>query len=107
MLILVTGGAGYIGSHTIIELIHAGHDVIAVDNLCNSSGESIRRAEKITGKNIPFYELDIRDRKKLTEALMNFPKIDACIHFAGLKAVGESVSHPLEYYSNNINGTFK
>ena len=104
MAILVTGGAGYIGSHTCIELVNAGYDVVVLDNLCNSSKESLKRVEKIVGKPIPFYEADIRD----AEALKNiFEKedIDAVIHFAGLKAVGESVQKPLEYYHNNITGT--
>ena len=93
MAILVTGGAGYIGSHTCIELVNAGYDVVVLDNLCNSSKESLKRVEKIVGKPIPFYEADIRD----AEALKNiFEKedIDAVIHFAGLKAVGESVVKP-------------
>lgn len=102
--ILVTGGAGYIGSHTIIELVKAGHSCVVVDNLSNSSEESLRRVEKITGEKIPFYRADIRDREAL-EAVFNTHQFDACIHFAGLKAVGESVSMPWEYYENNINGT--
>lgn len=105
MTILVTGGAGYIGSHTIIELINAGHSVVVVDNLVNSSQESIRRVEQITGASIPFYKVDIRDRAGLSSVLDQH-SIDCCIHFAGLKAVGESVVMPLEYYENNINGTF-
>lgn len=104
MNILVTGGAGYIGSHTIVELIEAGHSVVVVDNLCNSSYKSIERVEKITGKSISFYEADIRDKEKLTSVLDKHP-IDACIHFAGLKAVGESVLHPHKYYDNNVTGT--
>ena len=104
MEILVTGGAGYIGSHTIIELIKCGHTVVAVDNLCNSSKESLRRVECISGNSIAFYEVDVRDRNALN-AVLSKHKIDCCIHFAGLKAVGESVSIPLEYYENNINGT--
>lgn len=104
MNILVTGGAGYIGSHTIIELIAANHSVAVVDNLVNSSEESLRRVEQITGTHIPFYNVDIRDRDVLTQVLDKHP-IDVCIHFAGLKAVGESVYKPLEYYENNINGT--
>ena len=104
MNILVTGGAGYIGSHTIIELINAGHSVVAVDNLLNSSRESLRRAEEITGAQIPFYEVDIRNREGLSAVLEKHPA-DVCIHFAGLKAVGESVARPWEYYENNINGT--
>ena len=104
MAILVTGGAGYIGSHTCIELINAGYDVVVVDNLSNSCVESIRRVEKITGKTIPFYEVDIRDDWDLNNVFYD-NDIDAVIHFAGLKAVGESVSKPLEYYENNIAGT--
>ena len=102
--ILVTGGAGYIGSHTVIELIKAGHDVIIVDNLVNSSRISIKRVEEIVGKNLPFYEVDIRDRNGL-EKVFAENRFDCCIHFAGLKAVGESVALPWEYYDNNINGT--
>jgi UDP-glucose 4-epimerase len=104
MNILVTGGAGYIGSHTIIELINAGHSVTVVDNLVNSSQESIRRIEKITGTHIPFFKTDIRDRDGLN-SILDKQKVDCCIHFAGLKAVGESVQLPWEYYENNINGT--
>ena len=104
MTILVTGGAGYIGSHTIIELIAAGHYVVVVDNLCNSSKVAIDRVEKITGVSIPFYETDIRDKEKIN-TILDKRSIDACIHFAGLKAVGESVTHPHEYYDNNITGT--
>ena len=104
MTILVTGGAGYIGSHTCIQLLEAGYDVVVIDNFCNSSEESLRRVEKITGKEIRLYKMDIRDREKLTD-LLKKEKIDAVIHFAGLKAVGESVIKPLEYYDNNINGT--
>ena len=104
MNILVTGGAGYIGSHTIIELIKNNHKVIVADNLSNSSRESIARVEKITNSQIPFYEIDIRDIKSLEDIFQNNP-IDAVIHFAGLKAVGESVAKPLEYYENNIDST--
>ena len=104
MAILVTGGAGYIGSHTCIELIEAGYDVVVVDNLCNSSRESLKRVEKIVGKEIPFYETDIRDAEGL-KTIFEKEDIDAVIHFAGLKAVGESVAKPWEYYNNNINGT--
>lgn len=103
--ILVTGGAGYIGSHTLIELHNAGYDFIVVDNLVNSQKESLYRVAKIIGRNIPFYEVDIRDDVAMDEILTLHP-VDACIHFAGLKAVGESVSKPLEYYSNNMTGTF-
>lgn len=104
MRIIVTGGAGYIGSHTIIELINAGHSVVAVDNLINSSEQSLKRVEKITGTEVPFYKIDIRDRDGLNEVFEKY-HFDCCIHFAGLKAVGESVSKPWEYYENNINGT--
>lgn len=104
MAILVTGGAGYIGSHTCIELMNAGYDVIVVDNLCNSSRESLRRVEKIVGKKVPFYEADIRDAEALQD-IFSKENISAVIHFAGLKAVGESVAKPLEYYDNNIAGT--
>ena len=104
MDILVTGGAGFIGSHTIIELISAGHSVIAVDNLSNSSPVALSRIEDITGKHIPFYNVDIRDRQGLENVLSENP-CDCCIHFAGLKSVGESVSMPWEYYENNIYGT--
>ena len=104
MKILVTGGAGFIGSHTCIELIAAGHDIIVVDNLYNSSYESLRRVEKITGYSIPFYQVDIRDRENLA-AIFRQTSIDGVIHFAGLKAVGESVAKPSQYYDNNINGT--
>lgn len=104
MAILVTGGAGYIGSHTCVELLNDGCEVVVVDNLCNSSMTSIERVEKITGKKITFYEVDLRDKEGLT-AVFDKEKIDSVIHFAGLKAVGESVSKPLEYYDNNIGGT--
>lgn len=104
MNILVTGGAGYIGSHTIIELINAGYSVTVVDNLVNSSSVALERVEFITGVHIPFYKVDIRDRDGLNSVL-NRHQIDCCIHFAGLKAVGESVHQPWEYYDNNINGT--
>ena len=105
MNILLTGGAGYIGSHTIIELDKAGHSVVVVDNLVNSNPESLRRVSKIIGKEIPFYEVDVRDKENLSKVFEK-EKIDAVIHFAGLKAVGESVSKPLEYYHNNMTGTF-
>lgn len=104
MNILVTGGAGFIGSHTLIELIAAGHSPVVVDNLSNSSPESIHRVEKIVGQTIPFYEVDIRDREGLEKVFSNHT-FDCCIHFAGLKAVGESVQKPWEYYENNIGGT--
>ncbi len=104
MAILVTGGAGYIGSHTCIELINAGYDVVVLDNLCNSSEKSLERVAQITGKKIPFYKVDILDREGMNE-IFEKESIDSVIHFAGLKAVGESVSKPLEYYHNNITGT--
>ena len=105
MNILVTGGAGFIGSHTLIELYAAGHTAVVVDNLSNSNPESLRRVAKIVGvDNIPFFKLDIRDREELN-GLMAQQRFDACIHFAGLKAVGESVEKPWEYYENNISGT--
>ncbi|WP_124066294.1 UDP-glucose 4-epimerase GalE [Clostridium sp. E02] len=104
MSILVTGGAGYIGSHTCIELLQAGFDVVVVDNLCNSSRESLVRVEAITGKNLTFYEVDLLDHKSLEEVFQK-ENIESVIHFAGLKAVGESVEKPLEYYHNNLTGT--
>jgi UDP-glucose 4-epimerase len=104
MTILVTGGTGYIGSHTVVELQNAGYDVVIMDNLSNSSKKVLGRIEAITGKAPVFYEADIRDRKALEE-IFSGEKIDACIHFAGLKAVGESVQKPWEYYENNISGT--
>jgi UDP-glucose 4-epimerase len=102
--ILVTGASGYIGSHTCVELLAAGYAVVALDNLCNSSAEALRRVEKISGQLIPFYEADVRDRLALN-ALLRTHKIDAAIHFAGLKAVGESVRQPLAYFENNVGGT--
>lgn len=104
MAILVTGGAGYIGSHTVIELQNAGYDVVVVDNLSNSSEESLKRVEKITGKPVKFYKADILDAQALND-ILDKESIDSCIHFAGLKAVGESVQKPWEYYNNNIAGT--
>ena len=104
MNILVTGGAGFIGSHTLIELIAAGHNPVVVDNLSNASPEAIHRVEKIVGQSIPFYEVDIRDREGLEKVFAQHT-FDCCIHFAGLKAVGESVQKPWEYYENNIGGT--
>ena len=104
MNVLVTGGAGYIGSHTCVELIETGHTPIVVDNLYNSSAKSLQRVEEITGKAVPFYQVDIRDREALGR-VMDGHSFDACIHFAGLKAVGESVAKPWEYYDNNLNST--
>ena len=104
MNILVTGGAGFIGSHTLIELIAAGHNPVVVDNLSNASPEAIHRVEKIVGQPIPFYEVDIRDREGMEKVFAEYA-FDCCIHFAGLKAVGESVQKPWEYYENNIGGT--
>lgn len=104
MTILVTGGAGYIGTHTIIELLSAGHSVVVVDNLVNSSQEALRRVEKITGQEIPFYESDVCDKDAL-DTIFTEHAIDAVIHFAGLKAVGESVEKPLLYYRTNIDST--
>lgn len=104
MTILVTGGAGFIASHTNIELLNAGYDVIVMDNLCNSSKESVARVEQITGKKVKFYEADMRNVEDL-EKIFSENVIDVIIHFAGLKAVGESCVKPLEYYENNISGT--
>ncbi len=104
MTILVTGGAGFIGSHTCVELLNAGYQVVIVDNLCNACRESVVRVEKITGKKVTFYQVDLLDQEKL-DAVFAKEKVDAVIHFAGLKAVGESVAKPLEYYHNNLTGT--
>ena len=104
MAILVTGGAGYIGSHTCVELLKAGYEVVVVDNLCNSCEESMERVQEITGKTLAFYEADLLDKAAISR-IFKEQKIDAVIHFAGLKAVGESVYKPLEYYHNNITGT--
>ena len=103
MRILLAGGAGYIGSHTCVELLNAGHKVAVVDNLVNASAEALKRVEQITGERIPFYRADIRDRGKMADILRR-ERIDGVINFAGLKAVGESVHKPLEYYDNNIGG---
>lgn len=104
MSILVTGGAGYIGSHTCIELMKAGYDIVVVDNFYNSKREALKRIAELSGKQFAFYECDIRDKKGLDHVFKQ-EKIDAVIHFAGLKAVGESCAKPLEYYDNNIGGT--
>jgi len=104
MNVLVIGGAGYIGSHTLIELLHDGHEVVVVDDLSNSSEESLRRVEKITGQTVPFHRQDVCDQAALGELFVKY-QFDAVIHFAGLKAVGESVAKPLEYYRNNIDST--
>ncbi|WP_441003601.1 UDP-glucose 4-epimerase GalE [Pseudocolwellia agarivorans] len=104
MKILVTGGAGYIGSHTCIELLAVGHEVVIVDNLSNSSEESMSRVEKISGKKMTFINADIRDEAAL-DAAFSQHKVDAVIHFAGLKAVGESTEQPLKYYDNNVSGS--
>ena len=103
-MILVTGGAGYIGSHTCVELLNAGHKVTVFDNFCNSQREALARVERITGKSVPVIEGDIRDGTALRAALAQCQP-EAVIHFAGLKAVGESVEQPLSYYDNNVNGT--
>ena len=104
MTVLVTGGAGYIGSHACVELLNAGHTVIVADNLVNSSAESLRRVEKITGKTLTFHNVDLTDRAAL-DALFDKYAFDCVLHFAGLKAVGESVGQPLRYYENNLNST--
>ena len=105
MSILVSGGAGYIGSHTCIELIQAGYDIVVADNLVNSSEESIHRVEQIVGKKIPFVKAELCDPAQTERLFADYPDIDAVIHFAGLKAVGESVKKPLEYYTNNLVNT--
>ena len=104
MKILVTGGAGYIGSHTVVELLNRGHEVVVIDNFCNSSPICLKRVEQITGKKVTVYESDVRDSAVLNKIFTKH-KIDWVIHFAGLKAVGESCEKPLEYYDNNIGGT--
>lgn len=106
MHILVTGGAGYIGSHTCLELLKAGHQVTVVDNLCNAKEESLRRVMELTGRTLDFFRVDLRDKQGLSEVFSSARNnIDAVIHFAGLKAVGESVEQPLAYYQNNLTGT--
>lgn len=104
MAILITGGAGYIGSHTCIEMINAGYEVVVVDNLDNSSAVSLQRVSEITGKNVKFYKEDVRDKEALRR-IFSENKIEAVIHFAGLKAVGESVREPIMYYDNNLKNT--
>lgn len=105
MKILVTGGAGYIGSHTCVELLNAGHEITVVDNLCNSCEKSLDMVKEITGKDFKFYEVDLLDKEALTK-VFDENEFQSVIHFAGLKAVGESVSMPIEYYHNNMTGTF-
>ncbi len=102
--VLVTGGAGYIGSHTVVELLQAGFEVVVLDNLSNASPEALRRVEQITGRRAPLVEGDLRDEALLLRLLAEH-RFDATIHFAGLKAVGESVARPLAYYDNNVAGT--
>ncbi len=104
MKILVTGGAGYIGSHTCVELLQSGYEVVVIDNLCNSNPESLNRVQELTGKTLEFYEGDVRDETLLRRIFAEH-SIDAVIHFAGLKAVGESVAQPWRYYDNNLNST--
>ena len=107
MKILITGGAGYIGSHTSLLLLEKGHDVVVVDNLSNASTESLHRVEKLTGKKVTFHQADLLDIDALRDVLKKESGIDAVIHFAALKAVGESNEQPLRYYENNIGGTLK
>ena len=104
MAVLITGGAGYIGSHTCVEMLNAGREIVVIDNFCNSSPKACERVKEITGKDFPVIECDIRDGEKLREVFASH-KIESVIHFAGLKAVGESCVKPLEYYENNISGT--
>lgn len=104
MKLLITGGAGYIGSHTCVELLEAGYDIVVLDNLVNSKEESLKRVKEITGKDFPFYKADLLDREA-TEEVFKKERPEGVIHFAGLKAVGESVAKPLEYYHNNLVGT--
>lgn len=105
MKILVSGGAGFIGSHTCVELLNEGHEVVVADNLANSSEMALKRVEKITGKSLSFYKADLLDKTAI-DSIFEKESVDGCIHFAGLKAVGESVRLPLEYYHNNMTGTF-
>ncbi len=105
MRVLVTGGAGYIGSHTVLALLAEGHDVVVVDNLCNSKASVIGRLEELSGAHVPFHVFDVRDEDKLSQLFADQP-VDAVIHFAGLKAVGESVEQPLSYYETNLGSTF-
>lgn len=104
MSVLVTGGAGYIGSHTVVEMLNSNYDVVVIDNLDNSSKQSLERIKKITGKDVKFYENDVRDKSALKK-IFSENKIEAVIHFAGLKAVGESVREPIKYYNNNLEST--
>ncbi len=105
MSILITGGAGFIGSHTAVEFLNAGYDIVVVDNLCNSSAKSLERVKEITGKDFPFYRVDLCDKDALEKVFVENPEIDSAIHFAGLKAVGESVQKPGWYYHNNLVST--
>ena len=105
MSILVSGGAGYIGSHTCVELLQAGYDIVVADNLSNSCEESIRRVEQITGRHVPFIRADLCDVAAAQAVFAQHPDIQAVIHFAGFKAVGESVRKPLAYYRNNLDST--
>ena len=104
MNVLVTGGAGYIGSHACVELLNAGHSVVVVDNLVNANAECLRRVERITGKTLEYHEMDLLNRAALNE-LFDTHRFDCVLHFAGLKAVGESVQQPLRYYNNNLGTT--
>lgn len=105
MSVLVTGGAGYIGSHTVVELLNRGEEIVIVDNFCNSKPETLDKIREITKKDFKFYEVDLLDKENLEKVFEENPEIDSVIHFAGLKAVGESVAKPIEYYHNNITGT--
>lgn len=104
MTVLVTGGAGYIGTHTLVELLNENYNVVVIDNLSNSCVEALNRVEKITGKSVTFYQGDVLN-KAMLQKIFTDHKIQSVIHFAGLKAVGESVANPLKYYENNVNGT--